>query len=281
MEFNDFLAECNEKFGLREEDWSGLRKSAILTFREEDNGKVVAWYKGVPVFRHRDSEKEIFSGDTWICSLDTSRDTYYFARGLQRIDASFMYELKKDQIEEIADAVWRSQRQVVEPLLEDKYKDIMKNQLMQAIDEARTAHGEQMDAMKENMHQLEQRVAENKKIIASLQEQREAANVREERKIEQTPGTDPAIDIFGVRDTQVRREGPDTISSLFFNRSRYFVHLSADHRLLTIRPHESGSVICMNNTMVLAGLSLVSPFEGPCDMISEYSPQYGGLKIYL
>lgn len=278
MDFNNFLAECNEKYGLTEEDWAGLRKNVILTFMKEDNGKVIAKYKGIPVFRHRDSEKEISPGDTWICSLDTSRDTYYFAKGLQRIDSSFMYELKKDQIGEIANAVWNTQRQVIEPLLEDKYKEVLEKQIIQAIGDTKAVYEGQLGAMRDNMHQLEQRVAENKQIIASLQEQRETAKKEEQTMISR----DNFVDGFPtVKDTQVRREGPDTISSNFFSRSRYFVHLSVDHRLLTIRPHESGNVICMNNTMVLAGLNLISQFEGPCDMVSEYSPQYGGLKIYL
>jgi len=281
MDFNDFLTEYSEKYGLTEEDWSGFRKNAILTFLEEDNGKVIARLRGVPVFRHRDSEKEISPGDTWICSLDTSRETYYFAKGLKKIDASFMYELKKDQIEEIANAVWNAQRHVIEPLLEDKYKEVMEKQLIQAVGDTKATYEGQIGVMKENLHQLEQRVAENKQIISSLQEQREAANKKEERKAAAVSGAEPMNDILGVRDTHVRREGPDTISSPFFNRSRYFVHLSSDHRLLTIRPHESGNVICMNNTMVLAGLNLISPFEGPSEMVSEYSPQYGALKIYL
>jgi len=281
MDFNDFLTEYSEKYGLTEEDWSSFRKNAILTFLEEDNGKVIARFRGVPVFRHRDSEKEISPGDTWICSLDTSRENYYFAKGLKKIDAAFMYELKKDQIEEIANAVWNAQRHVIEPLLEDKYKAVMEKQLIMAVGDTRATYEEQINTMKENMHQLEQRVAENKQIISSLQEQRETANNKEERMKEVPPGPEHMNDLLGVRDTHVRREGPDTISSPFFNRSRYFVHLSADHRLLTIRPHESGNVICMNNTMVLAGLNLVSPFEGPHEMVSEYSPQYGALKIYL
>ncbi|MDR1404922.1 MAG: hypothetical protein LBJ20_05105 [Candidatus Methanoplasma sp.] len=281
MDFNDFLTEYNEKYGISKDDWGSIGKNVIISFSEEDTGRVVARYKGVPVFRHRDSEKTISAGDTWICSLDMSRDTYYFAKGLQKIDASFMYELKRDQIEEIANAVWKEQKHVIEPLLEDKYKKIMEEQLAQAVDDTRGKYEEQIGAMRDSIRQLEQRDAENKQIISSLQEQREAAKRMECTINETVPGSDLANDFFAVKDIQVRREGPDKISSQFFNRSRYFVHLSADHRLLTIKPHENGNVICINSTIVLAGLNLISPFEVSCDMISEYSPQYGGLKIYL
>ena len=282
MDFNDFLAEYNEKYGLSEEDWDGLRKNVILSFLEEDGGKVMAWHKGIPVFRHRDSDKVISAGDVWICSLDKSKETYYFAKGLQRIDSSFVYELKRDQIEEIANITWDKQRVVIEPLLEDRYKNIMEEKLMQAIDDTKEKYEEQLCQMRDSIHQLEQRDAENKKIIASLQEQKKTAKRSEEHAVNETAPPVNLADSFSlVKDTAVRRDGPDTISSPFFSRSRYFVHLSADHRLLTIKPHESGNVICIDNTMALAGLNLVSPYEGPCDMISEYSPQYGGLKIYL
>jgi hypothetical protein len=282
MDFNDFLAEYSEKYGLSEEDWNGLRKNVILSFREDENGKTMAWYKRIPVFRHKNSEKEISAGSTWICSLDMSKETYYFARGLQRVDASFMYELKRDQVEEIANIVWDRQKQVIEPILEDRYKGVMEERLRQAVSDTEGKYEEQLKLLRDSIHQLEQRDAENKKIIASLQEQKETAKRSEERIANETVlPINPADSLSLVKDTSVRREGPDTISSPFFSRSRYFVHLSADHRQLAIKQHESGNVICMDNTMVLAGLNLVSQYEGPCEMTSEYSPQYGGLKIYL
>jgi len=79
----------------------------------------------------------------------------------------------------------------------------------------------------------------------------------------------------------VRRDGPDSISSDSFDKSRYFVHLSADHRVIIVRPHNEGDVVCMDNTIVLAGLSLVSTFNGPYEMVSEYNYSYGGILIYL
>jgi len=281
MDFNDFLAENSEKYGLSAEDWEGYRKNVILSFIEDDTGKVIAWYKGIPVFRHRDSEKAISPGDTWICSLDKSKVSFYFATGLQRIDASFMYELKRDQIEEIASIIWKEQRHVIEPLLEDRYKEVMEENRIKCIEDTREKYEEQLGLVRESLRQLEQRDAENKKIIASLQEQREVAIKVEHSDIKDPHKISQDIGLPAVEDIHVRREGPDTISSQFFNRSRYFVHLSVDHRVLRIKPHESGNVICIDNTMVLAGLSLISQFEAPYEMISEYSPLYGGLMLFL
>jgi hypothetical protein len=277
MDFNDFLTEYHEKYGLSEEDWSDLRKYVVLSFTEDDSGRVSAKYKGVPVFSQREYEKIMSAGETWICSLDMSKETYYFAKGLQRIDSSFMYELKKDQIKEIADVIWNDQKHIIEPLLEDKYKEIMEAHMMQSMEGIKEKYEGQIRLMNEEIHQLQTRDAENKQIIASLQEQKEAMKKNEEHII----SVGSVNEFIDIKDTHVRREGPDTISSPFFDRSRYFVHLSADHRLLAIKPHDSGNVICINNTMVLAGLSMISPFERSYDMVSEYSPQYGGLKIYL
>ncbi|MDR3075233.1 MAG: hypothetical protein LBU30_04260 [Candidatus Methanoplasma sp.] len=282
MDFNNFIAEYSEQYGLSEEDWGGLRKNVILSFAEDDSGKITAWHKGIPVFRHWDSEKTISPGDTWICSLDKSKGNYYFAKGLQRIDSSFMYELKRDQIEEIANAVWKEQRHIIEPLLEDKYKEMMNEQLTQAVNDIRAEYEKKIETMKDEMHQFEQRDTENKQIIASLQEQKNLANRPEKHKADKTASDPVSFDgMFGTNDISIRRDGPDRIYSQFFSKSRYFVHLSLDHRVMVVRPHESGTVVCVDNTIVLAGLSQISPFEGPCDMISEYSQQYGGLKIYL
>lgn len=281
MDFNDFVAEYSEKFGVPDEEWDGLRKSVVLTFMGEEGDRVVARYKGVPVFRHKDSEKVISAGDTWICSLDKSQSTYYFAKGIQRIDSSFMYELMRGQIDEIASVIWKDQRHVIEPLLEKEYCKVMEEHVRQTVSDVKAEYEEQIKFLKENIHQLEQKEAEDKKIIESLQEKKEVTHYIDQGNVEVATQRGKSERALFPKNVQIVREGPDKISSPAFDRSRYFVHLSTDHRLMTIRPHESGSVVCINNSMLLDGLGIVSPFESEYNMISEYNQQTGNMKVYL
>jgi hypothetical protein len=279
MEFNDFKKEYGEKYGLADEEWDNQKKNVILSFIDED-GKVISWYKGMPVFRHRSSESSIQSGQTWICSL-YDKQTYFFATGLQKIDSSFMYELKRDQIDEIAAVIWKDQRMTIEPLLEDKYSEVINNRIAAAVDKERKELGVQIENLKEQAHQLEQKDAENKQIIASLEDKINKAPATRQKKDQPRPDMAGPCLLDQAIEVHVSRDGPDAISSPMFDRTRYFVHLSADHRIMLVRPHDDGNVVCMNNSMILSGLSLISQFERPYEMTSEYNPKYGGIQIYL
>jgi len=281
MDFNDYVRENYEKYSLAEEEWDPLKKSVILSFADDKDGKVMSWYNQVPVFRHKTSEMTILSGETWICSLDKSKISYYFAKGLQRIDASFMYDLKRDQIDEIAAVVWEEQRKIIEPILEDKYKEVMKDQISAAIENERKEYVSQIRELEELNRQLEQKDAENKQIIASLTEKVNKAQTAKQEKIQSPPAGFVSVMPDMASKILVNRDGPDTISSQIFDKPRYFVHLSADHRMLVVRPHESGNVVCIDNAMTLQGLSLVSQYDGAGEMTAEYSSKYGGIQIYL
>jgi hypothetical protein len=281
MDFNEFVKEYNEKYGLADEEWDNLKKSVVLSFTEDEPGKVMSWYRGVPVFRHKSSELSILTDETWICSLDTSKVSYYFATGLQRVDSSFFYGLKQPQIVEIADVIWNEQRMIFEPLLEEKYKEIMNNQISAAVENERKEYVGQIEDLKEQKHQLEQKDAENKQIIASLTEKvNKTLMNRSENELTKLRGINLGISDL-VTEISVFRDGPDTISSPMFDKPRYFVHLSADHRILVVRPHESGNVVCIDNDIVLLGLGLVSQYDGPYEMVAEYNAKYGGIQIYL
>jgi len=136
VEFNKWVAGENEKHDLTEEEWDEIRRTetAVLTFIREDSGRIRSSHKGMTVFRHRDFENTIMPGETWVCSLE-KKATYYFAKGMKRVDSAFLFELKKDQIEEIASYIWDQQRHIIEPLLDEKYKDITGKKIAQVAEE--------------------------------------------------------------------------------------------------------------------------------------------------
>jgi hypothetical protein len=282
VDFRDFVAQLNDQFGTTDSDWDPMIKTAIVTFEYDDKrDNISGKYKTVPVFRHREYENTILAGETWICRLDTSHDNYHFATPVHKVDASFLFELKKNQIDEIAEAVWKNHGSVIQPALEEKYREIMRESASKAVEDARSEYEAKIEDLDSKIHALEQRDAENKQIIASLEEKAKAVPVYQARTAPGgMPQMFPTIQSL-IPTASVRRISPDAMQSEFFTQSRYYIHVSADHRIIVVRPHAEGNVVCMDNVITLEGLSLISSFGEPHDMISEYSSEYGGLLIHL
>jgi len=279
MDFYSLQKELKDKWDIDDDSWDGLKNTAILTFeRDAKNNNVLSKHAGRYVFRDKNHEDRIFEGETWICSLSL-RGNYYFAKGLQRLDGSFMLELKREQMEDIADAVWKGHRDKIEPILEEKYKEVMKKAIGEKVAEA---VGEKESVIRDlniQIETLEQRDSENRQIIASLEERARTAESRPECPEE--PALRISSSTFRVGRVSVERTGPDELYSNDFDRTRYFVHISSDYRLLLVRPHDSGDVVCIDNRIMLNGLSMALQFSGPTQLISEYSPEYGGILIHL
>ncbi|KUE73209.1 hypothetical protein AUQ37_02845 [Candidatus Methanomethylophilus sp. 1R26] len=106
MNRDDFVYSHVSKFGINDGDWRYLTQSAALKFEMDKKGNVSSIYKGLYVYRDRDSEENILPGETWIVSLtlNPKTESNYFAKGIMRIDARFLFDLEKDQMDEIADA---------------------------------------------------------------------------------------------------------------------------------------------------------------------------------
>ncbi|MDR2944348.1 MAG: hypothetical protein LBU81_04600 [Methanosarcinales archaeon] len=280
MEFNQWVNETNEEFGLADEDWEDIKNTAVLTFLADESGRISSTYKGIRVYRHYDSERTIKSGETWICSLVSKQAYNYFARGLQRIDSSFMFELKKDQKDAIASSIWEKHKSTIEPLLEEKYKDILDKNIRQTAADTKKEYEAVVKELQETIRRLEQKEAENKNIITSLHDKLNASEAEKNSKPSESLIPNAPFNLSQIY-VSVRRDSPDSISSEWFNKSRYFVHLSADQRMIAVRQHDEGNVVCMNNTIVLEGLSLLSSYSGPREMVSEYNHILGGIQIYL
>ena len=77
------------------------------------------------------------------------------------------------------------------------------------------------------------------------------------------------------------RIGPEAITSENITRSRYSVHLSADHHNLLIVADANGNVLCIQNTLTLSGLDTILPFNGKTELSCTYSPSFNGLIVSL
>lgn len=276
------LEDYAKMYNLEDSDFNPYVKNKILKFRVDSKGNVSANYLGKPVFQDRNSDDDFKPGETWICKVDMSRDNYYFAKSIAKVDGSFFYDLNRDQMEELAETVLKNHRDMIEPLLEEKYKNVMVERISDAVMEKEAELVEQINELEAHVNELEKKDVENRQIISSLQNKLDTCEAMgAKRSVSET--VSPSADVFtgGVPVVHITRDNPDELTSEQFNRPRYFAHFSADQRILLIRPHDEGNVVCMDNRIQLLGLSKISSFDGPVEMVAEYAPEYGGFVVRL
>lgn len=296
MDFFDFVRENNQKYGTTDDDWEPYRKTAIVRFERDEKGYILGRLRGKVVFRDNSSD-DIQPGETWIVSLvENTTGKNYFAKPIQKLDSSFMFDLRKDQLDMVADYLWNEQRMMLEPMFEERYRETIEKRIADATEDVRRRSEERIAEMSASVEEMKSRAEEDASVISSLENRLEelsrsleakdaeirdlkaggktVTNVRpKDTGFEQTD--------FSGKNVEVMRTGPDSISSESFRKARYFVNLSADHRFLLIRPDGTANILCVDGTIVLAGLSEIAPFEGEGPMPAEYSKRYEGYIVYL
>ncbi len=291
MSFNEFILKTREKYGMDEDDWGPYSKCAVVRFDYDSKGCVSGEYKGVIVYRDSSYESTILPGDTWICSLKRNPGfkVNYFAKPLERVDASFVFSLMEEQREVIVDSIWDAHREEMMPMLEEKFKDVIEERVKTAEEKIVKEDRQTIDDLKDVNAELNTKLIENDVIIESLQTQIEElkkenkvlieAGVKIKKEIVKQP--EQPVEEHPPQEHTVVRISPDAIQSDLFTKSRYFVHMSPDQRMIVIRPSDKGNVICMNNTIELAGLSFVSNFVEKGEMITQYDNKGGAIQIRL
>lgn len=296
MDFLEMQKEYNQKYGTVENDWEPYKKTAIVRFETDEKGTILGRANGKIVFRHN-SSTEILPGETWIVNLveNTGMSKNYFAKPLMKLDSKFMFDLRSDQMDIIADYLWREQRAVLEPMFEERFKETIEKKISDATEESRRKSEERIAEMTSVIDSQNARSAEDATVISSLENKIEELNREIERMSDEIKGSKsskPMIQAqspdfiqdkvdFNAKSIDVTRIGPDSIRSPAFKKARYFVNLSADHRLLLVRPDNTANILCVDETIVLAGLSEISPFEGEGPLVAEYSKRYEGYVVYL
>ena len=282
--FLDFQKEMHEEYGVSYSDMDRLKKVQVLTFfTSDEDGKVMARMPGGGiVFRHKDGGTHINPGETWVCEL-LERGTTFFAIGVLKLDAKFFFDLRSDQVDVIADKIWEDNQSVLEPRFEEMYRKKAEDTLNTRLLESKKREDEALATVEDLKAEIEATGTRNKMVVVALE--KELAELKESALRTPTPELDRTVvsgSPFSIEMTpRIRRVGADELYSEDFRHRHYFVHLSADRSMLTIRPHDRGNIVCLDNRITLCGLGLISPYGGPADMPAEYNPKYGGYVVYL
>ncbi len=297
MDFLNFQKQMGEQYGTSESDWAPLKKAAVVRFDYDEKNNLSGQYNRKFVYPDKDHTTEFRAGDIWLVSLSDNPKTYanYFAIPLRKIDASFLYEMIKDQLDSFALSLWENNRTILEPFLDEKYQDIIKERINKAVEEKTEELNKTIETLKNDLDELGKINEQDKGIIQSNEEKIELLTAQitvlknEPAKISTaassaTEQPRPQTDFKEIAEPQVsliERSGPDSLTSESFTKSRYFVHLSADHKMLLIREDKNGTVICMDNTLILSGLSSILPYNEGDVLSGEYSGKFGGIVVYL
>ena len=286
------LQELQRQYGLSDGSRKQLESVQILTFRQAEDDKTKIFAKlpsGGIAFRHKEGGMVINSGETWIVELSQKGSTF-FAKGLARLDSQFFFDLRYDQVDLIADTIWKNHRSLLEPMLEERYKKTLygeiENEIKSKSDRKMKETTEEMNQIKE---QLEVFKKKYNKAISALKETKTISTKHIKQKKETK--TDNSVhsqtnevfepEEFVVRNPRIRRVQPDVLECQDFNHQHYYVHVSSDQSIMTIRPHDKVNILCTNKRITLRGLSLISSYGGPADFPAEYNPKYGGYLVYL
>lgn len=282
IDFLDFQKQMQDQYGVDEADVARLKKVHIITFFTSADGKTMARLpRGGVVFRHNEGGMQINSGETWVCEI-IERGTVFFAIGLLKLDAKFFFDLRADQVDRLAEVIWQDNQSILEPRFEEMYRQKLEDALNVRLQDSKRREEEALAKVKELEAEIEVIGARNRMLITKLEQELKGAGERTWEQVAAAPEPlSPALPAsVGLR-PKVRRVSADELFSEDFRRRSYFVHVSADQGLLTIRPHDQGNVMCLDRRITLLGLSLISPFSGPVDLPAEYDPKYGGYVVSL
>jgi hypothetical protein len=258
---------------------------------------------GDPVGRHPVNGRIVFPdkrrlgatikvGETYFCDLEEYQPPeglpVYYANPVMRVDATYLFDLRSDQIAKIVDALGGT---AMSPLLDQARAQIKKQIEAQFKVEFETLARER-DAAKSEIDRLRTELEKQQHAAVTLKLEVENLNQRA-RDFEgkgktaeplSTPGQANRQDWLPIQSqvigiSSVYRPSSEQLTSSFFRDGHYFVHVSPDRHLLMIHPHPEGNMPAAGERLTIPGLSVLRPFDSPEDLPASIDARTGGLLV--
>lgn len=308
VDFLDFKRNMIEEYGEDVCDLESVKKIAMVTFREQKEGKITGRYDASTVFVDASYKNMVADGDTWFCELKNNGHyiNQYVAAPVMKLDANFMYSLCKENYDELIQTIWEKHKEdIISDLeviyaekLEETAEELAKERLRE-MKETVLKLTALLDGANERISELEsdttaeelrQKNLDLDAMNVLLREKNEELNCRiitlmdrsnhlENEVIEMKHRTvvkEPPIH----RDAIIRTDA-NTLYSPAFTEEKYRVLFSADKRTMHIVADTEGKATCVNNVMKLRGLEDVIPFSSPGELNSRISRKSGRCLIEL
>jgi len=231
-------------------------------------------------------------GETYFCDLEEYRPAdglpVYYANPVMRVDASYLFDLRADQIAKIVDALTATAmsqlmdqaRAQIRKQLEDQFKGEFES-VVRERDAAKT----EVDRLRVELEKREDANVTLRLEVENLgQRVRDFEGKGKGSMTGQAPGPAPRAEwtplqsqVIGI--TSVHRPASEQLTSSFFRDGHYFVHVSPDRHLLMIHPHPEGNMPAVGERLTIPGLAVLRPFDSPEDLPASVDARTGGLLV--
>ena len=276
MDFEQFRAQMAKQFPEEDVNLSNLKRIRAVRFDVDERGYVSGTADGNLVYRHRDSEADINAGEIWVCELlpNPQQLRQFFAKGIVKVDSSFLYDLTREQLLHLANKVWKDNRDLIEGIILEENRGIIDERVQKGIENAIEEYQSRIEELeakvsrltqeKENLDgmlsmsdslidDLKEEVAKQKEIVSGCQNEIIQLNIRMKNARKTIPQA-------GKVEYVVRTQ-PDTLYSRSFEDGTYSVFLNAEKTAMLIERNENGRVECKDGMMRLGGLNDILPFD--------------------
>ena len=171
IELEDFKRQMEETYGEENCNFESVKRVAMVTFRRTKKGNISGLYDGKTIYEDKESESIISEGDTWFCELKQNPrlSHQYFAKAIMKVDAGFLYDLRKYQIDELSRIVWENNRNTIEPELEKYYANRIESKAKEISESMTQDLREEISGIS---LRLEETLLQNSDMCAMVEEDR-------------------------------------------------------------------------------------------------------------
>ncbi len=236
------------------------------------------------------------AGDTYFCRLHDyvtpAGSTVYYAEPIARVDATFLFDLRPDQVAQMVDGLEATAQRT---LLEQARAQI-KARVEEAVRGELDRLQRERDAAVDRSKGLEVELVCLRDVRATLKMEVEGlehrfAELEEDTARAPTPAEGPpeeATDgwhLLGLPVAHgrpvVRRRSEEVLESGTFRDGLVFVHVSPDRRLLRVYAHPEGNLPAVGGRLRVPGLGTLRPFAGEEELPARVDPSTGAVLVDL
>lgn len=293
VDFNDFLRKMAEQ----EARAKRADDIQLITFsaNPEPNRKIpIARHPATGLIVFPDTHRlggQIKPGETYFCEItdhvSPEGKKVHYANPIQRIDASFLFDLRPEQVAKIVEVL---QQSAPNPLLEQARAQIQE-QVQEAarpqIDSLaieRDAAKAEVERLKGEMNRVQEANAGLRRQIGELEkEHAPPAGAPSSEHVVPPVAASPTMWLpWGTNASSVqlvRRTAEEELEGTVFQDGHYFVHISPDRRLLFIHSHPEGNLPAFGGKLKVPGLAFLRPFQKAEALPARVDLRNGGLLV--
>lgn len=257
--------------------------------------------RDLPVGRHPVTNRIVFPdkkrngagikpGETYFCDLveyhPTAGPSVFYANPITKVDASYLFDLKPEQVDKLVEALLRSAQGL--------FFEQARAQIQNKVEQATKGNLEALTTERDALHR------ENRILRAEVEKLRQAATAfpanaspigriqgvigvspMDQHSLGHSAGTGGISPEPSASGEVVHRREADSLMGPLLIDGHYFAHVSPNRERLFIHPHPEGNLRSVGSVLSVPGLSILRPFDGGEDLPASLDPRVGGFSIRL